>query len=57
LPFSLIKNGLLYEYPKLNNDITAEIVVLGGGISGALIAYHLVEAGIDCVVLDSRSMG
>ncbi len=56
-PFWLIKNGLPYEYPKLNSDIQTRVVVLGGGISGALTAYHLAEAGIECIVLDSRSIG
>ena len=31
--------------------------VIGGGITGALIAYHLTEAGCDTVVLDRRDIG
>jgi len=57
LPFQLIKSGLLYDYPKLMHDIKTDVVVVGGGISGALMAFHFIEAGIDCVVLDSRAIG
>jgi len=57
LPYSLIKNGLLYTYPKLEKDIHADVIVLGGGISGALTAHYLVQEGIDCVLIDARSIG
>lgn len=56
-PYWLIKNGLLYNYPSLANDIETEIAILGGGISGALSAYYLTEAGLDCTVIDARSIG
>jgi glycine/D-amino acid oxidase-like deaminating enzyme len=57
LPYSLVKNGLMYDYPKLEHSLEAEVVILGGGISGALSAYYLSKAGIDCVVIDARSIG
>src|SRR4030095_2896471 len=56
-PLSLIKNGLLYSYPKLERDIKTNVVVLGGGISGALTAHYLIQEGIDCVLIDARSIG
>lgn len=55
-PFSLIKNGLPYQYPRLENNITTDVLVIGSGISGALSAYYLVEEGLDCVVVDERSI-
>ena len=57
LPFWLIKNGLPFDYPKLEKSTKTEVTILGGGISGALIAYHLINAGISCLVADSRSIG
>ena len=57
VPFWLIKNGLLYEYPTLDKDLQTDVVILGGGISGALAAYYLTEAGIECTVIDGRSIG
>ncbi|MEO5906965.1 MAG: FAD-dependent oxidoreductase [Saprospiraceae bacterium] len=57
LPFWLIKNGLPYSYPQLDHAIDTDVVILGGGISGALMGYYLVNAGIDCVIIDSRTIG
>ena len=56
-PFWLIKNGLPFDYPKLEYSLNTDVLILGGGISGALVAYHLIEAGIDCTVVDARSIG
>lgn len=56
-PFWLIKDGLLFNYPALEQTIHTDVLIIGGGISGALTAYHMVNAGIDCVVVDSRSIG
>ena len=56
-PYSLIKDGLVCNYPKLEENIRTDVVVLGGGISGALTAWHLVEKKFSCVVLDARSIG
>lgn len=57
LPYSLIKYGLPFDYPKLRNSTHADVVILGGGISGALLAYYLSEENISCIVLDKRTIG
>lgn len=57
LPFFLLKRGLPFNYPKLESAISTQVVILGGGISGALIAHHLTRAGIECVIIDGRSIG
>jgi hypothetical protein len=41
-----IKNGLLASYPALNDGETCDVVVLGGGITGALVADRLVSEGV-----------
>ena len=56
-PYSLIKNGLPYSYPKLERNIKTDVLVLGGGISGALTAHYLVKEGIDCALIDARTIG
>ena len=56
-PFSLIKSGLPFEYPKLETDLRTDVLVMGGGISGALVAHYLIKNGIDCVVADARTIG
>jgi glycine/D-amino acid oxidase-like deaminating enzyme len=57
LPYFLLKRGLPFNYPKLESSITTEVAILGGGVSGALMAHHLTHAGIECVVVDGRSVG
>jgi glycine/D-amino acid oxidase-like deaminating enzyme len=56
-PFWLMKNGIPFEYPKLLKNVSSHVVVVGGGISGALTAYYLTENGIDCILVDGRSIG
>jgi glycine/D-amino acid oxidase-like deaminating enzyme len=56
-PLSLIKNGLLFSYPKLERDIKTDVLILGGGISGALAAHYLTQEGIGCTLIDARSIG
>lgn len=56
-PYWIIKNGLPYNYPSLESSMETEVAILGGGISGALAAHYLVEAGISCLVIDGRSIG
>lgn len=56
-PYWLINSGLPVNYPKLEGSINTDIVIIGGGISGALTAYYLVKAGLDCVMVDARTIG
>jgi glycine/D-amino acid oxidase-like deaminating enzyme len=52
-----LKNGLLYSYPSAQNNADTEIVVIGGGITGALISHALVDAGFEVVMIDKRDIG
>lgn len=56
-PYWLVKNGLPYNYPSLEKSIDVDVVILGAGISGALMGYHLANAGVNCVIIDARSIG
>jgi glycine/D-amino acid oxidase-like deaminating enzyme len=56
-PYSLVKNGLPVDYPKLEKDARTDVLVMGGGISGALAAHYLVSEGIDCILVDGRTIG
>ncbi len=56
-PFWLAKNGLPFDYPKLEKSTRSDVVVLGGGISGSLMAYHLINAGVGCILVDARTIG
>ena len=56
-PFWLAKHGLPFDFPALEKSSRADVIIMGGGISGALMAYHLVNAGVNCMVIDSRTIG
>jgi glycine/D-amino acid oxidase-like deaminating enzyme len=56
-PFWSVNNGLPANYPSLPRDVSCEAVVIGGGITGALVAVHLVEAGVKTLLIDKRDIG
>jgi glycine/D-amino acid oxidase-like deaminating enzyme len=56
-PFWLIKDGLPHTYPQLVQNLKTDVLVMGGGISGALVAWQLIKKGIGCVVADARTIG
>ena len=56
-PWWTVRNGLLCDYPPLSDDVECEVVVVGAGITGALIARALIDAELDTIVLDRRDVG
>jgi len=56
-PFWLVKNGLISSYPSLKEDINCDILVVGGGITGSLIAHQMVQDGYETVLIDRREIG
>ncbi|AWI26615.1 NAD(P)/FAD-dependent oxidoreductase [Flavobacterium pallidum] len=54
LPFWLIKNGLAKDYDTLDENTETEVLIIGSGITGALVAHFLCEAGVKCVIADKR---
>src|SRR3982751_1097726 len=42
--------------PALDRDVDARVVILGGGITGALAAHYLTEAAVDTVMVDRRDL-
>ena len=56
-PFWPIYDGLPFSYPALDRNLSSDVAIVGGGLCGAMTAYHLAEAGIDALVLDKRDIG
>lgn len=55
---SLLKpKGFKPIYPKLNDDIEVDTVVVGGGIAGISAAYLLKQAGQKVAVLEKEAIG
>ncbi len=55
-PFWMVKNGLLASYPSLHENKSCDILIVGGGITGALIAHQCVSMGKKCIVIDKREL-
>ena len=43
--------------PSLTGEVTADVVVVGGGYTGLSAALHLAEAGYDVVLLEANRLG
>lgn len=56
-PFWAVSNGLMQAFPRLEADHRCDVAVLGGGITGALIADELARHGFDVAVLEQRDIG
>jgi glycine/D-amino acid oxidase-like deaminating enzyme len=55
-PYWLLRNGILNVYPSLRKNISCDILIVGGGLSGALMAYQFSREGYKCVVIDKRDV-
>lgn len=56
-PFWPWRDGVPFNFPRLKRNVDCEIAVVGGGITGALIAHKFASAHFDVVVLDKRDVG
>ncbi|WP_334178802.1 FAD-dependent oxidoreductase [Pseudoxanthomonas sp.] len=56
-PFWAVSNGLMQAFPRLAADQRCDVAVIGGGITGALVANELAGHGFDVVVLEQRDIG
>lgn len=41
----------------MTSDVATELAIVGGGYTGLSTALHAAERGIDCRVLEARSIG
>lgn len=56
-PYWAVKNGLMHAFPPVQRDIASDVVVVGAGITGALIADELAGHGHSVTVIDQRDVG
>lgn len=56
-PFWSIRNGLMRAFPRLERDLECDVAIVGGGITGALIADEFVRHGHQVAVLEQRDIG
>lgn len=55
-PFWLLKNGLIQSYPSLKSDEECEVLIIGGGITGSLIAHQMIKDGYKTILIDKREL-
>lgn len=55
-PFWLIKNGAIHSYPSLGTDAVCDVLVIGSGITGSLIAHQCVQDGYKVILIDKREV-
>lgn len=55
-PFWAVRNGLMTQFTPLESDAHCDVLVLGAGITGALIADALTTAGMGVCVVDKRDV-
>jgi glycine/D-amino acid oxidase-like deaminating enzyme len=50
-------DGLPAAYPALHRDLRCDVAVIGGGITGALVAHRFAAEGISTVLLEAEEIG
>ncbi len=50
-------NDVPCQYPWLCYDETCDVLVIGGGVTGALCMYHLTDMGLDAVLVSQKPIG
>lgn len=55
-PFWLVKNGVINSFPSLRENAVCDVLVVGGGITGSLIAHQCVQDGFKTILIDKREI-
>jgi glycine/D-amino acid oxidase-like deaminating enzyme len=55
-PFWLVKNGIKHAYPSLRDNLDCDVLIVGGGITGALMAHAAIKKGHRTVLIDKREI-
>ncbi|HEY5972317.1 MAG TPA: FAD-dependent oxidoreductase [Pseudoxanthomonas sp.] len=56
-PYWAVRNGLMQAFPPLRADLRCDVAVIGGGITGALIADELAGHGHEVALVEQRDIG
>lgn len=55
-PYWLLKNGMMNTYPSLRKNAVCDILIVGGGITGSLMAFQLSQEGYQTILIDKRDV-
>lgn len=56
-PFWPRRDGILAVHPPVSEDLRCDVLVVGAGITGSLVALELTRRGLDVVIVDRRDAG
>jgi glycine/D-amino acid oxidase-like deaminating enzyme len=56
-PYWLDASAVPGQYVPLANDVRCDVLVLGAGITGAMVACRLIQEGVSTILLDRREVG
>jgi len=56
-PYWAIRSGLIQAFPALEHDLQCDVLVVGGGVTGALVADEFSAHGHDVAVIEQRDIG
>lgn len=56
-PFFILNTAATDIYPSLDKNINTDVLIIGGGISSAIIAWELHHADIDVCIVDKKHLG
>ncbi len=45
------------DFPALEGDIKTDVLIVGGGLAGILCLKELTDRGVDCVLLEAKTVG
>lgn len=51
------QDAALPHFPPLQGEVKTDVLVIGGGMAGLLCAWHLHQAGADCLVAEEGTVG
>ncbi len=51
------KNLKIKQYPYLDEDIETEVAIIGGGVTGAILAYYFSKNNISNILLEKSRIG
>lgn len=55
-PYWLQRNGMHSDYDSLQADVACECVVIGAGVTGAMVSDRLARDGFDVIVVDRNEV-
>jgi len=44
------------QFPRLEGDLSTDVLVIGGGLAGLLCAWNLTRSGVDCTLIEENHL-